>query len=267
MGATNEFLKRVLPPGLQRAIFRFLWNPVRDAYWRRLRLGCNLPSGLHVEIRNRSDWEIYNEVLVNGEYDVPIDFALAGREQGQPFLVVDLGGNVGYFTFRCADRFFRHSQEHSALRIVLIEGSPTVCAEVERRIAAEPLLRKSVAVRHGLVGKKTGEAYIGGSHIHYGNVISADASPGAMRVPFIDLDREFADVAQIDLLKCDIEGAEFDFIDNFQPFLRKVRAAALEFHRYGKSIGDARETLRACGFRNRRVLRETETFSVEFYWR
>ena len=103
----KKFLKRLLPGPVQRTIYRFLWNPARDAYWAALKLRCVLPSGLEVQVRNRSDWIIYNEVMVSGGYDFAIEVALDRRRPGRPFNAVDLGGNVGYFTFRCADQFLR----------------------------------------------------------------------------------------------------------------------------------------------------------------
>jgi FkbM family methyltransferase len=263
----KDLLKRLLPAPLQRAIYRFIWNPFRDAYWRALKLGCTLPSGLNVEIRNRSDWTIYNEILVNGEYDVAIATALQRRQPGQPFTVADLGGNVGFFTFRCADRFFRQNTPDDSLRIFVVEGSPTVFRGLERRIAAQPLLRDRVKPRLGLVGQKEGEAYIGGHHIHYANMVSPRATPGATRIPFIDLDKEFAEIPRIDLLKCDIEGAEFEFIEKYEGFLGKVQTAVFEFHRYGRNIEESRRQLRDYGFRNRLDLREAASYSIELYWR
>jgi FkbM family methyltransferase len=263
----KDYLKRALPNWLQHAIYRFLWNPARGLHWRRLKLTCQLPSGLRVEVANRSDWEIYNEVLVNGEYDVPINFALDQRTVGECFRVVDLGANVGYFTFRCADRFFRRYSDREHLCITLIEGSPAVFTDLQRRVRGEPTLLPLVTLRHGLVGRREGEAYLSGSHIHYGNGIVIEPTLGATLVPFIDLAAEFAAWPQIDLLKCDIEGAECDFIQNYPELLRKVRCGVFEFHLYGGDIDQCRLLLQSYGLSRHSVLRETPTFAVEFYWR
>jgi FkbM family methyltransferase len=263
----KEFLKRVLPRPLQHTIYRFLWNPMRDAYWAALKLGCILPSGLEVQVRNRSDWTIYNEVMVGGEYDFAIDFALDRRRPGRPFHAVDLGGNVGYFTFRCADRFLRRWPDDGQLRITVVEGSPVVFAELERRINSQPRLSSRVTLHNGLVGFREGEAYIGGSHIHYGNEISSRAKAGAIRVPFVDLMEILRHADEIDLLKCDIEGAEFELIENYEDLLRKVRAAVFEFHRYGRDLQQLRTFLQTYGFLRSKVLREAPGFSIELYTR
>jgi FkbM family methyltransferase len=260
------YSKRLLPPRFQRLVYRYIWNPVRNVYWGLLDLDCELRSGLHVQIRNRADWEIYNEVFVNREYDVPIDYALDKCEANQPFVVVDLGGNVGYFSFCCADECIMRGIGER-LSLVVVEAAPLMFRELQRRIHAQPLLRDKVRLLYGLVGRKAGEAYITGSHLHYSNAACEEPRPGSSRVAFIDLDKELARFATIDLIKCDIEGSEFDFIDNYENLLKKTRAAVFEFHRYGRNLQQARDTLSEYGFNRHLVLRDAPSYSVEFYTR
>ena len=74
-------------------------------------------------------------------------------------------------------------------------------------------------------------------------------------------------VSRIALLKCDIEGSEFDFIENYPSLLEKVSVAVFEFHRYGRDVDLCRQRLQACGFRRERVLRTAPLFSIESYIR
>ena len=262
----KHYCKHVLPQGFQRLVYRYIWNPVRNAYWQLLDLDCELRSGLHVRIRNRPDWEMYNEVLVNREYDVPIDHALDRYQTNRPLVVVDLGGNVGYFAFRCADECITRGIGER-LALVIVEGAPLMFRELQRRAQAEPLLRDKVHLLNGLVGRKAGEAYITGSHLHYSNVACDEPRAGSSRAAYINLDGELARFATIDLIKCDIEGSEFDFIENYENLLKKTRAAVFEFHRYGRNIDEARERLSRYGFNRRVVLRDTEFYSIEFFTR
>lgn len=264
--AIKEYCKRVLPPEFLRFIYRYLWNPVRNVYWALLDLDCELRSGLHVRIRNRADWEMYNEVLVNGEYDVPLRYILERYQKGRPLAVVDLGGNVGYFAFRCADECIMHGAgDHLSLTIV--EAAPLMFRELQRRINGQQLLRDKVNLLYGVVGHKSGEAYMTASHLHYSNIASEKPRPGSSRVAYLDLDKELAKFPTIDLIKCDIEGSEFDFIDNYEDLLRKTRAAVFEFHRYGRNLDEARDKLKKYGFSRNAVLRDTLNFSIEFYTR
>lgn len=260
----KQYCKRVLPPGLQRIIYQYLWNPFRNAYWGLLDLDCELRSGLHVRIRNRPDWEMYNEVLVNGEYDVPIDYALDRYQANRPLVIIDLGGNIGYFAFRCADECITRGIA-DRLSLVIVEGAPLMFRELKERVQAEPLLREKVQLLNGLVGRKGGEAYITGSHLHYSNVASEERRAGSSRVAYINLDEALARFETIDLIKCDIEGSEFDFIDHYENLLKKTRVIAIEFHRYGRNLDEARDKLSQYGFNRRSVLRDTRFYSIEFY--
>ena len=128
-------------------------------------------------------------------------------------------------------------------------------------------LSPRVTLHKGLVGLKEGEAYISASHVHYGNAISSRAKAGAIGVPFVNLIEILRHADEIDLLKCDIEGAEFEFIENYEDLLKKVRAAVFEFHCYGRDLEHLRRLLRAYGFLHSRVLREAPGSSIEFYTR
>jgi hypothetical protein len=44
----------------------------------------------------------YNEIFINSEYAVPIQAAMK-VSSAKPFVVMDLGANVGYFAFRVFD--------------------------------------------------------------------------------------------------------------------------------------------------------------------
>src|SRR3954454_3125284 len=101
----KEWLKRILPRWLQYLMYRLAWDPIRRTVWRVLGLDGTLRSGIRIQVRSHPDWVIYNEVIVNGEYDSVIHEVLNAHQPGTPFRVLDFGANVGYFTFRFADLF------------------------------------------------------------------------------------------------------------------------------------------------------------------
>ena len=83
---------------------------------------------------------------------------------------------------------------------------------------------------------------------------------------FIDLDLLMRNVGEIDLLKCDIEGAELLFLENYESLLGRVRTAVFEFHHEMCDTGKCRDILRRNGF-HETVLRTTATFSVSLLTR
>ncbi len=263
----KDWLKRILPRWLQYLIYRFLWDPVRRFVWNTLGLECTLQSGIRLRVRSHPDWVIYSDVIVNGEYDAVIRETLEKTNPGTPFRVVDLGANVGYFSLRLADLFLQKFGEAEDLQLTLIEGSPAVFADLECRVREQSFLRDKTRLINGLVGKKEGHAYIDQGYIHYGHGASVDRTLGAKLVPYVDLNKVLASMNGIDLLKCDVEGAEFDLIDNYPALLQKVTAAVFEFHYYGRDVDRARAQLRDLGFKSPQVLHSVAPCSVELFRR
>ncbi len=265
-GQFNALLKRALPLWLQYPIYRYLWNPFRRSVWKALGLQTILPSGIRLHVRNHSDWVIYNEVIVRGEYDGVIRTTFDHYQLGRPLRIVDLGANIGFFSFRFIDLFLQRFGNSEKLEMTLVEGSPAVFAELERRVGDEPLVRDHVKLIHGLAGRRDGAAYIAQGYIHYGYGASPHRSWGAKRVSYVDLNRIFSDDS-LDLLKCDIEGAELELIENYPALLRRTRAVVIEFHRYGGDVNNARERLQEYGFARVQLISAVPPYSVEFFTR
>ena len=128
---------------------KWLRARVRDRYWRvkskflyqslyrALDLEHTLLSGLNVKIASKGEWCVYNDIFVDGEYDMPIQAAFKDRSPGRPFVVLDLGANVGYFALRVLDLLDRESGEKLIPQITMIEGSPKTFLELEKRIGAQ----------------------------------------------------------------------------------------------------------------------------------
>jgi FkbM family methyltransferase len=232
----------------------------------RLNPSWTLRSGLVIRVLNYNDWMIYNDIFVDAEYDVPIQRLLdAAVVRPGGVQVLDLGGNVGFFTLRVADTFLRHGRNDFEIRMV--EGAPSTFAELNQRLAVnEPLLETRVRAVNGLAGATTGAALIVENPSHGENSIVSAAGTGK-RVPFVNLNELVQSWERIDLLKCDIEGAEEMMLRNYPELLRKTERAVFEFHHDLCDIPSCRQRLREAGLANAQTLREFGRFSVEFFSR
>lgn len=238
---------------------------LRKWVWMRLNPSWTLKSGLVIRVLNYNDWMIYNDIFVDGEYDVPLKHLL---EKSTPATarVLDLGANVGFFTLRLADAFLQGGR--SGFEALMIEGSPSTYAELRQRLSANnDLLSGKIRALHGLAGERSGEALIAESPSHGENTILSGSGGRTKRVPFIDLDQLVADWERIDLLKCDIEGAEELFLRNYPSLCEKTDSAVFEFHHQQCDIPECRRLLGKAGLTNHSLLREFGRYSVEFFWR
>jgi hypothetical protein len=201
---------------------------LRQLLFEWLDLTWTLPSGIRVVVATYGDWIIYNEIFVSGEYDAAIDLAIA--RAATPMQIVDLGANVGFFTLRAAHRL--RSLGVASWAVTAVEAEPAFVAEYRARVMESNGI-SSVRLIQG-------------------------------RLPEVDLG--LSNVETIDLLKCDIEGAELAFIERHADVLSRTRVGVFELHADRCDVEDCKRLLAEAGFRGR-VLRVGDPCSTYLAWR
>jgi len=174
---------------------------------------------------------IDNKFQVNSLQDVfchPFYWQLYTWLEKPPRLVVDLGAHCGHFSMLadvCVQvRFGKVQPEY-----LLVEPNPNLIPVIQRNLS-----KSGLCIRHrlqpGLVGARNGNATLWVSSSNY---LSASLQPGpstkAVAASYIDLDQLVGD-RPIDLLKVDIEGAEFELIANYPELLGRVQKLMIEIH-------------------------------------
>jgi FkbM family methyltransferase len=257
-------LKECLPLPVVGALRQLRAAADSVAFRHGRRLDHVLPSGLRVAVCDRSDWNVYNEIFVDGEYDVPIRTVLDSGRQGP--CIVDLGANSGYFGLRFADMLWREMGVGAAFRLIMVEGSPRTFSQLRRQFD-QPALQRYCDLHCGLAGRRSGYAYISAS-AHTGiNSIVDRRSLRQVRVDFLDIERIVPEHTEVALLKCDIESAEELFIESYPALLCRVAAAVFEFHHRCCDVARCREMLNRAGLNRWTPLREYADCSVELFAR
>ena len=206
----------------------------KPALWewlsRQMHLNHQLPSGIRIRLSSYSDWCIYNDIFVAGEYDEAIHLALDKALAKQVFRVVDLGANVGFFTLRVLDLIARRHMQFERVECLLVEASARLRPFLQHHL--DGCQRKDVSSRIviGLVGLRSGTAQFELAGSECMNHITTGGAPKARVIPYFDLYDALDEASEIGLLKCDIEGAEQMFIENYPRILEKSKVAAFEFH-------------------------------------
>lgn len=208
--------------------------------WRKVLLGalerwgwsCRLEDGVVVvdmaprELRIRpwdSDRFSFSEVVLNDHYGMRL-MDLAGK------LVVDVGANVGYSAVVAA--------MHGA-RVVCFEAMPETADACRANIEAAGFAGQVELRREAVVGAER-------SHIDLfqvpGRSWSASAFSGwveqvergvpeQVRVPARTIDRILGELPQVDWLKLNVEGAEWDILENVGlEHLARVRRISAGLH-------------------------------------
>lgn len=179
-----------------------------------------------------SGFDSFAEIFFQHEYAL----------DGEIDTFVDLGGNVGMASLY----FFAHNR---ARRGVVVEANPRLIPQIGRRLAG--VGGDATVVNAAVTGRNdpAGVPFHVGQNHRLSAVASYDGD-GTVRVPTLELgsllDRHGIDRA--DLLKMDIEGAEFDVLRASAGALRRFDRMFVEVHGGPDLWEEFRTGLRACGF-------------------
>lgn len=223
----KQVLKHILPPRLLRALQR--------KYYERAQLKFTLASGVHVEVLSHVDWCLYNDIFVDGEYDEPIEMLVSLARDGRDELrILDLGANVGFFLLRVLDRLGVEGLRPKVF-VGAVEPDPSNITEMKRRVGEQEAYwagRCRIHLVRGLAGKRQGSAAFQQTHsYHAGRIVesSEESSRNDLQLEYIDLDQTFGEEPW-DLVKCDIEGSEGQFVESYPHLLSRAGMLAIELH-------------------------------------
>ncbi len=183
-----------------------------------------------------------------------------------------MGSNRGYFSTYLAHRLLEAGLWD--FKIYGVDASQENVTEslvrLERQLTVK--LQDKVQYRQGLVGLREGEALFSTSKETYMNRIVQgygryeNPVEPAVKVSYLDLNT--LNLGPIGLLKCDIEGAEEQFLETYQGtlLLREVQVAVFEFHHSVVNVARCRQILRSVGLMQQHVVQKGGT-SVEVFSR
>ena len=246
----RTFGKRVLPVSVKRAL--------RSIAFKMLDLGWQLPTNINIRIQSQSDWAIYNEIFVAGDYDPAILLALQLPKDSDELYILDVGANVGFFALRCVD-MVRRQHSHARVLITAIEGNPNIYHQLQGRLGSQNDMVPYTAI-NGLVGERVGTAAISNLEFSGQNYVVARRSPGHFLVDYIDVEN-LVHARRIGLMKCDIEGSELTFLKNYPELLQRTDIAVLELHPQMCDEKECLSLLKAAGMVEQVVLAEKSSLT------
>lgn len=185
-----------------------------------------------------------------------------------PTDILDIGANVGVFALRAAELF-------PGVRISAFEPSPRTYELLVQNLRANPVLGKIDAHRCAVVGSSDVEEvqfWIDATGSPCSTLIESavrDRTAGQWeKVPAVSLSSILASAGAVDLLKLDVEGAEYEIMKETPPeALARVRRIVVEYHPIrDHHFTDIVEALAAAGFRMARHRYFAEPADTGLLW-
>lgn len=223
-----------------------------------------IDPGVKIHVRHACDFTIFRDIFDEQEYKLALD-ATVQEFNGHPTFIVDLGMNVGYFAQYAAARLL---SEEQPFVIHGFEAESENVAECRRRLAEsfQQITKGSngeIQITEGLIGEREGFGCLRLSTSHPAHRL---VKAGGRPMPFCDIEKTLPRV-RVDLLKCDIDGAEEAFVSNYAELIKRTKRVVIEMHSSYCDIKRTRGMLIASGLIGHEILAARENNTVEMFWR
>jgi FkbM family methyltransferase len=199
---------------------------LKHKYFHEFEHSIPLESGYWAHLLEKDSYDSFSEIFIKQEYlefipDEPIS------------RILDIGAHYGYFSLWLQSR-----HPEIELSSLMIEPSPS-CARSLHNLANQEILDGRFSYLQRAIGLPDSESspFYDRSHMA-GSRYSLSQSEKAIQVQNLseaDLVEKLE--APYDLIKCDIEGSEWEFLNNFQNLIKKSKYLLLEWHSWHEGGG------------------------------
>ena len=193
-------------------------------HYPSLQIRVPLSGGLIAPVVSEDAWLSFSEIFVQGEYDE------VWRHLPLPDRWIDLGCHAGYFSLLCEQRR-RSAGRTTAPEALLVDADARSEPAVDRMLSANRLgsgmkfLRRAIGAGEGSVSFTERPFMSSG-------VSDLDGAPGRVHaVPVIAAEEMLERFPPpYDLIKVDVEGSEYDFVERYEAVWSRARHLVVECH-------------------------------------
>jgi FkbM family methyltransferase len=164
----------------------------------------------------------------------------------KPNLVIDCGSHCGHFSILadlCIDAKFGSSNTH----YILVEPNPYLIPILTKNLKDANLIDRS-SIHQGLLGQKSGEAELWVNHKNYLQTgLHQSPQSKSYKIPYLNLS-DLINHQTIDIMKIDIEGGEYAFIQENLDLFKLTNLVLMELHQNTEKLqGEALNLLKSVG--------------------
>ncbi len=203
------------------------------------RLGRLIPCALrlsnngNVELSNKHNIASFQDVYLN-----PFYWEALMHISFIPKNIFDLGANFGFFTSLC-HQVFTYKNPDATFEFTLVEANKNLITVLEKNINSI-LPNQKINIKHGVAGPVESVFFSANKN----NLLASSIASKGTEISPID----FSLLKKPDLLKIDIEGAEYLLFENYFDWVKSAKAIIIEFHYDDERLTKNREQLISSGF-------------------
>ena len=210
--------------------FKFIRNRLKfhflHSYFNELELTIPLGFGYSAQLLEPDSYDSFSEIFIQQEYSdfIPDEKILS---------VLDIGANYGYFSLWLQSK---HSQDK--IHSTLIEPSLR-CRRSLKKLVGLPQLQNRFQYLQRAVGdpEKQNIKFFDRPFMA-GSIFESDHKDSYYQANTLKTSEVFpTDSSSYDLVKCDIEGAEWNLLINYSSILQKSKFLVMEWHSWHSGGG------------------------------
>ena len=234
-------------PSIRRRFAHFF----KASYFSELEISIPVRGNLWAPLLHYDSYDSFSEIFIHQEYD---DFL---PDSGPFERVLDLGAHMGYFSL-----WLQSIQPETPLYSLLVEADERASEAIDVLIRRNRLEERfqNIAMAVGPASER--EITFHSRPFMASSAFGFESETDARKA--VVSDEEIASLFSppYDLVKIDVEGSEWAFLNDYENTLRHARSIVLEWHSWHEGGGGAakiRERLSSLGFT---IEKESETSSA-----
>ncbi len=259
MGIKN-LLKMPLISALEQPAFRYpVIFELKNRHFSSLDIGIPLTHGMHCPITAADSFFSFSEIFVTDEYggflnDIPL-----------PRRWLDLGCHTAYFSLYLA---WQHARAGTAdsWAALLVDADSRVIPAVEKAMAGNGLQDRYHFLHGAITAGEAPVRFALRSGMGSSTDDKGESASGFEEIPAATP----ALIAKLcpppyDLVKIDVEGAEFAFLEHYESIYSQAKVIIAEWHSWdkeGTKEGEFRRSMEARGFVFMRELQEKRVLNI-----
>ena len=229
-----------------KSIRHALITHLRSEYFHELDFSFPIGNEYWANLWENDSYDSFSEIFIQQEYAHYIPQKPISR-------ILDLGANYGYFSLWLESKY-----PESNLRVLMVEPSPNCSRSLENLVSMKKLAGRFMYMQN-CIGLKNREQvpFFVRSHMAGSIYSNSKAEKPVMieNLSEVELMQKFP--PPYNMIKCDIEGSEWEFLNNYQNILKKTEFLLLEWHSWHTGGGGLDQILHILSSINYSVVRSS----------
>ena len=225
---------------------------IRADYFNEIDLSIKINNGYWAQILNHDAFDSFSEIFIKNEY---LDFL----PETEVKKIIDIGANYGYFTI-----WLQSMRPNIELESLMIEPSIN-CHDSIDGLVKDQKLKGISKILDGAIDdpKLEHSSFLDRPFMASSSFVTPEEEEEARKVRIITEDEITGKLSPpYDLIKCDIEGSEWEFLSHYPKILSGTRYLILEWHSWHNGGGGRDQIISTLKSLNFSILKSSKTMSA-----